>query len=75
MIYVDLKSILQSHTTCKNSDEMSLMGRTQTHVPCGAFIYAKSPHYFFRRPLVIPGENVVEEFLDTLEEISKENSI
>ena len=54
---------------------MSLMGRTQTHVPCGAFIYAKSPHYFFRRPLVIPGENVVEEFLDTLEEISKENSI
>ena len=75
MIYVDLKSILQSHTTCENSDEKSLTGRTQTHIPCGAFIYAKCSHHFFRRPLVIPGESVAEEFLDTAEEISKEISI
>ena len=61
-----------SHTTCENSDESPWRRKTKTHIPCGACIYVKcSDDRYFRKPLVITGENVAEKFVDKIKELSK----
>ena len=48
-------------------------GKKQLHTPCGAALYVKSSdHRFFRKPVVLRGENVPEEFLDHVMVVANE---
>ena len=65
MIYPNFESVLLPQSGCRNNVKKSWTEKRQLYKPCGAAVYVKSsdPH-FFSKPVVLLGENVVEEFLD-----------
>ena len=54
-------------------ENFSWTEKRQLHTPCGAAIYVKSSDdRFFRKPVVLRGENIAEEFLDHVMVIANE---
>ena len=57
----------------REKDDFSWTEKRQLHTPCSAALYVKSSdHRFFRKPVVLRGENVAEEFLDHVMVVANE---
>ena len=67
VIYTDFESNLPTQRTQSGyakmkKDDFSWTEKRQLHTPCGVVLYVKSNNgRFFRKPVVIRGENVAEE--------------
>ena len=69
VMYFDFESIIRKHATCINNPGISSTTKTTTHVPCGFSLIAVRSDGHYKGPLLYRGEDCVEVFLRTLQEL------